>query len=440
MLSLFLWGYSMCAAQAQPSASAPSAADARSGARSQPAAVPTQAPSVYRFSPERAAQAIAYAHAFHQLYFLRLAYTSAVLLLLLRLGVARRFRDWAKSVTVDRFLQALIFVPAFALTFDALLLPVHVAGHWLQRHFGQSIQGWSSWLGDEAKRDVLVATAGVFLAWLVFTIIRRSPRHWWFYGWLGVVPLIVFSSFVNPVLIDPLFFHYTPLANTQPGLVKQLERVIVRSGQHVPENRIYLMDASRKLQGLNAQMTGLGASARVVVWDTAVARLTPPEILAVFGHELGHYVLGHIVQDMVFSMAALLLVSWMGFHAYGWAVRRFGEAWGLGGVGDWACLPVLLLVLFLLDVAVTPAQNAFRRHLEHQADQYGLEVVHGIVADASEAAAESIRILSEADLSEPSPSFLAKMWFYDHPPSAERIRFAYEYNPWGSGQTPRFVK
>jgi STE24 endopeptidase len=139
-------------------------------------------------------------------------------------------------------------------------------------------------------------------------------------------------------------------------------------------------------------------------------------------------------------MAVLLLVAWAGFHAYRRAVRRFGDAWGLRGVEDWASLPLLLLLLFLLNVAATPAQNAFGRHLEHQADQYGLEVVHGIVADSSEVAAESIKILTEADLSEPSPSSLVKVWFYDHPPSAERIRFAYEYNPWGLGQSPRFVK
>jgi Zn-dependent protease with chaperone function len=87
-----------------------------------------------------------------------------------------------------------------------------------------------------------------------------------------------------------------------------------------------------------------------------------------------------------------------------------------------------------------PLQNAFDRHLEHQADQYGLEVVHGIVPNPSEAAVESLKILADADLAEPSPSYFAKVWFYNHPPLDERIRFACDYNPWGSGRSPQFVK
>jgi Zn-dependent protease with chaperone function len=426
LLSLFLSAYCICAAQPQPASS--------------PSAPPQLAPSAYRLSPERAALASAQARASYQLYFLSLACTIAVLLLLLQLRMAPRLRDWAESVTRDRFLQALIFVPVFVLILEALLLPVKVAGHWSQLHFGHSIQGWGSWLADQAKSDLLAATAAVFLVWLVFTIIRRSPRHWWFYSWLGVLPVIVFSSFVNPLLIDPLFFHYTPLGDSQPGLVKQLERVIARSGKHVPEDRIFIMDASRKLNTLNALMAGLGGSARVVVWDTAVSRLSPPQILVIFGHELGHYVLGHIVQDMAFSMAMLFLISWVGFHAYRWAVHRFGDAWGLRGVEDWASLPVLLLLLFLLNVASTPAQNAFGRHLEQQADQYGLEVVHGIVPNSSEVAAEWYKTVAEDGPVELSPSTFVKVWFYDHPPLDERIRFAQDYNPWAAGRSPQFVK
>lgn len=438
MLGFLVWGHSMCAAQPRPSASTPSSADRLvSQTTSQPVA-PKQAPSAY--APERAAQAIAYAQALYKLYFIRFACTIAVLILLLGLRVAPRLRNWAESVARDRFMQALIFVPAFLVTFDALMLPVNVAGHCVQRQFGQSIQGWGSWLWDEAKGDVLVATAGVFVAWLVYAFIRRSPKHWWFYGWLGMLPVIAFSEFVSPLLIDPLFFHFTPLRDSRPDLVKQIERVVARSGQHIPENRIFLMDASRKVKSLNAVMTGIGSSARVVVWDTTVARLTTPEILVIFGHELGHYVLRHTVQDLVFSMALLLLVSWVGFHAARWAVRRFGDAWALRGVEDWASLPLLFLLLFLLGFARMPVQNAFDRHLEHQADQYGLEVVHGIVPNSSEVAVESFKILAEAGLAEPSPSSFAKLWFYNHPPLDERIRFAYDYNPWVPGRSPQFVK
>ncbi|HTS46597.1 MAG TPA: M48 family metallopeptidase [Bryobacteraceae bacterium] len=437
MLSLLVWGHSVCAAQSQPAANLPGPGLTRqAGSQTVGAYHANPAGS----SPERAAQAIAYSQALYKLYFIRFAYTIAVLLSLLRLQVAPRLRNWAERVARDRFLQALLFVPALALIFDALLLPTNVAGQAVQRHFGLSIQSWGSWFWDMTKGDVLVAAGAAFVVWLVYAIIRRSPRHWWFFAWLAVLPVIVFSSFVSPLLIDPLFDHYTPLADSRPDLVKQIERVIEHSGQHIAENRIVLLDASRKSRGMNAVVTGMGSATRVVVWDTAAERLTPPQLLAIFGHELGHYVLGHIVQDLLFSMALLLLVFWAGFHVTRWVVGRFGDGWGLRGVADWASLPVLLLVMFLLNFASVPAQNAFERHLEHEADQYGLEVVHGIVPNPSETTAEALKILAEADLTEPSPSSFVKLWFYNHPAMDERIRFAYDYDPWTAGRSPRFVK
>jgi len=441
ILTLLLWGHSMCAAQSKSSDDSPSRADVPAMQNlAQSLAAPAKVSSASGVSPERRAEAIAYARADHLFFFLQFAWTTAVLLVLLRVGVGRRFRDWAESLAHDRFMQSLIFVPAFLLSLDALLLPVDAASHWLQRHFGQSVQGWGSWFGGQVKGDVLAAAAGAFLAWLVSAIMRRSPRHWWIYAWLVVLPVLIFSSFVSPLLIDPLFFRYTPLADSQPELVRQLERVVARSGERIPENRFFLMDASRTVKDLNAYVTGLGASARVVVWDTTVARMTTPEILYVFGHELGHYVLGHRIQSIAFSMGVLLLVSWVGFHAFRWTLRRFGDAWGLRGVDDWASLPLALLLLYLLSTAGAPAQNAFERHLEHEADQYGIEVVHGIVPNSSEVAAAAFQLLGDVDLSDPSPSPLVKLWFFNHPPLAERIQFAYDYNPWAPGRTPRFVK
>jgi Zn-dependent protease with chaperone function len=438
ILSLLVWAHSMGEGQSLRSTGAPSGLGEVKHIVSQPVAAPREIPG--SVSPQNTARAIAYAKAGYKLYFTRFGCSIAALLLLLRLQVAPRLRHWTESVARDRFLQALIFVPAFLAIFGALMLPVNVAGHWVQRQFGQSIQGWGSWFWDQAKGDVLAATAAVFVAWLVHTIIRRSSLHWWFWGWLGILPVMAYSSFVSPLLIDPLFHRFTPLTDSRPDLVQQIERVIARSGQHIPENRILLMDASRKVKALNAMMTGIGGSARVVVWDTSVARMTTPQILVVFGHELGHYVLRHIVQDLLASMALMLFVAWSCFHGTRWALRRFGRTWGIGGVDDWASLPVFLLVLFLLGFATGPAQNAFDRHLEHQADQYGLEVVHGIVPNPSEAAVEALKILAEADLAEPSPSSFAKVWFYSHPPLDERIRFAQDYNPWAPGRSAQFVK
>src|SRR5271157_5163638 len=148
VLCLFILGSSLEASQPQLPTDAPAGSDTGTAPTAFQPSVNKRAPSAYTLSPHRAAQAVAYARASHQLYFLNLAYSVAVLLLLLRFRVAPRFRDWAEGASQSRFLQALVFVPGFALTFDVLTLPLDMAGHWMQRHFGQSIQGWGSWLWD----------------------------------------------------------------------------------------------------------------------------------------------------------------------------------------------------------------------------------------------------------------------------------------------------
>jgi Zn-dependent protease with chaperone function len=187
-------------------------------------------------------------------------------------------------------------------------------------------------------------------------------------------------------------------------------------------------------------VTGIGPSERVVVWDTTIARMTTPQILFVFGHEMGHYVLHHIRDGILVTAGVLLLVLFAGFHLLQWALWRFGTAWKIRGVDDWASLPVLILSILLFNFILTPVVNAYSRHLEHQADQYGLEVVHGIVPNAPQVAVESFQILGELDLAEPAPSTAVKIWFYDHPPLNDRIIFAQTYDPWARGESPAFVK
>ena len=123
-----------------------------------------------------------------------------------------------------------------------------------------------------------------------------------------------------------------------------------------------------------------------------------------------------------------------------WAVRRYGGRVGPARRGRLGFAAGAASVAFGFWFLFTPIDNAFSRHIEHQADQYGLEVVHGIVPDAPEVAAHAFQVLGEVDLEEPSPSWLVKIWFYDHPPIDERMEFSRTYDPWAKGQSPEFVK
>lgn len=416
-------------------------ARSQSGSQNTSGASPEQQqPKAYTLPPDKEARAIAYAHSRHELYFLDFLFTTVELTLLIQLGVGPRLRDGAERISRRRFLQAVIFAGVFFILLGLLGLPAAAGSHWLARYYGQSVQGWGSWFWDSIKGGVVALILAIVLTWLFYGLVRRSPRGWWFYAWLGSLPILIFLVFVEPLVLEPLFFRFTPLASTDSQLADALERVVRHAGQNIPENRMYLMNASSKLNALNAYVTGIGASERVVVWDTTIAQMTTPEILFVFGHEMGHYVLHHIRNGILFTAGVLVIFLFAGFHALQWAFRRFGAVWKIRGVDDWASLPALIFILFIFNFIFTPIDNAFSRHLEHQADQYGLEVVHGIVPDAPQVAAQSFQILGEVDLDEPSASTAEKIWFYDHPPINERLLFAQTYDPWDKGESPEFVK
>ena len=408
----------------------------------QPAATSSQSGQVqgYTLSPAQEAQAIGYARARHELYFLDVAYGFLLLVLLLQLRVAPFFRDIAERTAEIRFAQTVVFVALLLLTIDILSLPTAIWGHVLALKYQQSIQGWSSWLVDWAKEQGLEIAIAVILVWILYWAIRKSPRRWWLYFWIAAVPLIILGAVIEPLIVEPLFFKFTPLANSQPHLAERIEQVVKRAGLDIPQDRMFEMNASSKRRDVNAYASGLGATKRVVVWDTSIQRMTGDEILFVFGHEMGHYVLGHVFEGIVFSCGVLLLFLYLAYRTLNWMLARWGKGWSIRGPDDLASLPALILLLSVFGFLFTPISNAFSRHLEHQADQYGLEVIHGLVPDAPVVAAHAFQVLGEVDLEEPNPSTAVKLWFYNHPPLDERMRFAQTYDPWSQGRAPEFVK
>ena len=186
--------------------------------------------------------------------------------------------------------------------------------------------------------------------------------------------------------------------------------------------------------------SGFGASKRVVVFDTTIQKMTPQETLFVFGHEMGHYVIGHIRQLILFGAVLLFVLLYLGYRTLGGLLARWGAGWGVRGPDDWASLPALLLLLSIFSFLASPVTNTFSRHVEHEADIYGLEVTHGLFPNAREVAAHAFQVLGEVDLADPDPSPFIKFWLYSHPSINERVIFAHTYDPWGKGESPQFVK
>lgn len=406
----------------------------------QPEAHATQPVKTYTLPPDQLQKAIDYARARNWLHFLSAGYGMAVVLLILAGKVAPRLRTWAEGVTGVRFLQAYLFAPLLLLVTDAAGLPLDLYQQHLSLEYQQSVQGWGSWLWDWTKGELLEFLLAGVLVWLFYGAIRRSPRRWWFYFWLMAVPIVIFLMFIEPLVIEPLFFQFQPLAARQPALVAEIEKVVARGGLAIPPERMYEMKASEKLRSLNADVEGIGASKRVVVWDTTIQKMTTGEILFVFGHEMGHYVLGHNRILVVMTCGVMLLFLFLGYHSARWMLGHWGARWSIRGIDDWASLPVMLLSLAVFGFVSEPVLNSVSRVLEHNADVYGLEVIHGIVPDSSQAAATAFQILGEIALSDPNPSGFIKFWLYDHPPVSDRVRFAAQYDPWSAGREPKYVK
>jgi STE24 endopeptidase len=367
-------------------------------------------------------------------------YSLIVLLLCLKWKFGPKFRDLAERSSSNGFLQAAIFSPLLLISLALLQIPLDVARECVLRKFGISVQDWGSWLWDWTKGEFLFALIGIVLIWILYAVIRRSARRWWFYFWLVSLPIIVLLVFLQPLVVDPLFHKFEPLAQRDPSLTAALEKMVQRAGKDIPSERMFWMGAAEKTTGLNAYVTGIGASKRIVVWDTTIAKMNTPQIVFVAGHEMGHYVLHHIPKGLAFAAVSLFVLFYLGFRCIGWVLARWGNDWSIRGLDDWASFPALLLLLSIFSFLGGPIGSAFSRHVEHQADQYGLEVTHGLTPDSSQVAAQSFQILGEVDLSDPNPNPVDVFLFYDHPAIPDRVRFCLTYDPWSNGGHGEFVK
>jgi STE24 endopeptidase len=393
----------------------------------------------YSLPPDQLQRAIDYAHARYALHFGSELLSIAILAAIIVAGLSAKFRDWAETASKRRSVQALIFVPLLLIFNDLLYLPANIYGQHLELKFDQSIQSWPSWFWDWTKTEFIALVCAVPLAWLLFAVIRRSPRRWWLYFWLATLPIIVTVMYLEPMVIEPMFYRFEPLQSTQPALVHQLETLVARGGLAIPPDRMFEMKASEKLNSLNAYVSGFGGSKRVVVWDTTLQKLTTPEILFVFGHEMGHYVLNHIRNSLFWLALFLLVLLFLGSHLIRWIIARRGSQWQIRDTADWAALPLMLLIVAILSPLSEPAVNGYSRWQEHQADVYGLEITHGIVPDSAAVAAHSFQVMGEIGLDEPNPNHFIEFWLFSHPSTADRLTFAETYNPWLTGRA-RYVK
>ena len=383
---------------------------------------------------------MAYSRAGYTLYFISVAWGIVVLLAMLRWRVVARIRNAAVGAGSNLILQAAIFVGLLTVITGVLRLPISIYWHHLSLSYEQSVQGWGSWFWDWTKGELLGIVLRTIVALILFVVIRWKARTWWLYFWFASIPLVLGLVLLAPWVFDPMFNKFTPLAEKHADLVSSIEQLTQKAGMPIPPDRMFLMEASAKTNEINAYVTGLGASKRVVVWDNTIKKMAPDEVLFILGHEMGHYVLGHVVKGIVFGLAGIFVALYVAYRALQWSLARWGEKWDVRDQHDWAALAVLALLLNIIGFFGEPIGNGFSRMIEHDADVFGLEVTHGIVPDSNETAAHAFQVMGELDLADPNPSPLITVWLYSHPPLAQRLEFAHNYNPWDKGEATKYVK
>jgi STE24 endopeptidase len=347
----------------------------------------------------------------------------AVLFWMVRSGWAVRLRDWAERRLRRRWSGIAAFT-AVALTVLAVAeFPFSVyLGFFRERSFGFERQGLAGWLGDWGKSYGVELLAVALAAVLLYAVLGRgrpwgAARRWStaaLRAWVPCVALMVLAVAIEPVFIAPLFYRFTRMPPSP--LRTELLHMAHRAG--IPASAIYIQHSGRISSHTNAYVVGLLGTERIVIYSTLLRADTPAEVEFVMAHEMGHYVMHHIWKGTLFGAAVLLAFLLLSFWLYG----RWAPALGYRGLADVAGLPLIALLLSGMFFLAAPGINAFSRHLEHQADAYGLRHCPDPAA-----AITGFRKDLRTDLIDPNPPRWIVWWFFNHPTDAQRIAYAKRY-------------
>jgi Zn-dependent protease with chaperone function len=380
--------------------------------------------------PEPTPQALRYYHSGNRFWVIDRIWAVAVPAAILASGLSARLRTAAHRAAGGRWMLTVSIYGVMFLGLSFLIdLPLDYCQTYIRPHvYGLSNQSPARWLEQDLK-GLFVAMAGAFLfLWIPYLLMARSPRRWWLYAGLVTIPFGLFGALIQPVLIDPLFHQYGRMRDTalEARILDQAARAGIDGG------RVFEVDMSRDTKAVNAYVKGFLGTHRIVLWDTLLAKLEPDQVLFVMAHEMGHFVLGHVVKGIVaaalLTIVGLLIVD----RAARWAMARWPGRFGFDRLDDIASLPLVLLLGQVVGLALIPAGYAFSRYQEHEADRFALELTR-----ANRAGALSFVALQRENLSNPRPGPLFKVWRATHPSLAERIEFCNAYRPWRRGEPLR---
>ena len=411
---------SLCASQAR---SAPARID------STPANQGVQSPEFSRVEvPPPTPEAVRYHHSGNLLWVLTRLVTLSVPAIWLFSGA---WLGWCRFTQKTGNAQKLWLAAGYFLGSWLLELPLVFYAGFLRTHeYGLSKQTAASWLLDQLKGLGFEMILFIPVVLTVYQLIRRLPNAWWLVSAALCVPGLLALAFLKPIWIDPAFNEFGPMKDQ--ALEARILDLAHRAG--IEAERVYEVDMSTKTRTVNAYVTGLLGTKRIVLWDTLLDRLGEDEVLAVMGHEMGHFVLNHVRTGVLLSSILIGVGLLLTDRISRWLITRLPERWKIQRIDDLSSLPVLVGVGLLINMLLTPIGFAYSRHMEHEADRFTLELSQNPVA-----AAQAFVALQRENLGYPRPGWFVRLVRSTHPGLGERIDFCNSYRPWADGKPLKYA-
>lgn len=362
--------------------------------------------------PEQLAKAAAYTTGNHWLLLWGLVVSAIVTWIIVRAGlldrVAARFAGRGPN------LRAFLVSAVFLLVSTLITLPWSLyEGWWRERGYGRTSQPLGDYLGQDAIGTALTVLIGALFLTGVYALIRRTGKRWWLWSGALTAAAASFLLLLAPILIEPLFNDYKPVP---PGEVRDA-LVVMAKEAGVPPERIFVYDGSRQSNNFTANVAGLGGSARIAISDVAFKGASLDEVKAVTGHEIGHYVLGHVWRGVIVISVLAVVFFFLADRLYPRFARAFGSR---AALADPVGLPILLFIVGVLGLFAQPVMNTLSRMDETESDMYSLKTVG--LPDALASA-----LVKTAEYRDPRPGALQEILFYTHPSVERRVRRAMEW-------------
>ncbi|MGC8642649.1 MAG: M48 family metallopeptidase, partial [Isosphaeraceae bacterium] len=371
--------------------------------------------------PQPSAKALAYYQSGMWLWGLNLVWAFAVYGLLAFSGFSARLRGLAQRLGRLWFFTVGLYVVLFLAIVFLIDLPLDYYEGFVRQHaYGMSNQTLGKWLGDSLKGLGVEMAAGFLFAWVPFLLLAKAPRRWWLYTAILSLPFLLFTVLVKPIWIDPLFNDFGPLKN------KALEQSILAEASRagIEGSRVFEVNMRVDTNAVNAYVTGLFGTKRIVLWDTLIDRLNEKELLFVMAHEMGHYVLGHVMRSILLSVFLTLAGLYFVHRAGRWLIDRFPHRLGFASLADVAAMPLILLLLQVSSLVLEPVAMFYSRNQEHAADRFALDLTR-----TNHSGATAFVKLQEENLGNPRPGIIYTIFRASHPSIGERIDFCNEYRP-----------